>query len=430
MIRRINTSFLTLLFAALLFLPVVVAGQLPSSTPRQEKLLNGLKVQMWNSPGDPKVSVRLRIHSGAAFDPQGKEGVMQLLADSFFPTADARSFFSEELGGSLEVATNYDYIQINVEARSSELVALLETLAQAVINPTIDKETVNGLKKLLAERVDTAEKSASYVADRAVAKRLFGTFPYGRPNLGDSASIQEIDFADLVFAKGRLLTADNATLSIAGGLDTALAFRAVRRYFGTWQKSDRRIPATFRQPDPPPTETAVIDLSFANQSEFRAASRGVARNDTDFFAADMLRRILNDRIKARYGPDSFVRFEPHILPGSFVIGISGTHPAPAESAAGHSGRFGEMISGPISEAEFVRARKETLDALRANAIDLWLDLDTFRLAAAKTEYERAQGVKIADLQRLMEKLKSQPAAYVHVRKKEGGETADSEIVQE
>jgi hypothetical protein len=173
----------------------------------------------------------------------------------------------------------------------------------------------------------------------------------------------------------------------------------------------------------------VIDSPVANASEFRAASRGVARNDTDFFAADMLCRILHDRVKARYGPDSFVRFEPHILPGSFVIGTSGTHPAPAESASGHSIRFGEMISGPISEAEFVRARKETLDALGANPIDLWLDLDTFRLAAAKTEYERAEGVKLADLLRLMEKLKSQPAAYVHVRKKEIGETADSKIIK-
>jgi predicted Zn-dependent peptidase len=81
--------------------------------PRQEKLLNGLKVLMWSDPAATEVRVSIRVHSGSAFDPQGKEGVMQLLADSIFPTAASKSFFTEDLGGGIEVITNYDYIQVN-----------------------------------------------------------------------------------------------------------------------------------------------------------------------------------------------------------------------------------------------------------------------------------------------------------------------------
>ena len=81
-------------------LPVVIAQ---SGPPKQEKLLNGLKVLMWNDAKADSVSVRVRVHSGSAFDPQGKEGVMQLLADSLFPNEAAREFFEEDLGGSLEV---------------------------------------------------------------------------------------------------------------------------------------------------------------------------------------------------------------------------------------------------------------------------------------------------------------------------------------
>ena len=84
-------------------LPVVIAQ---SGPPKQEKLLNGLKVLMWNDAKADSVSVRVRVHSGSAFDPQGKEGVMQLLADSLFPNEAAREFFEEDLGGSLEVVTS------------------------------------------------------------------------------------------------------------------------------------------------------------------------------------------------------------------------------------------------------------------------------------------------------------------------------------
>jgi len=78
--------------------------------PKQEKLLNGLKVLMWSDPKADKVRVTLRIHSGSAFDPQGKEGVMKMLSDDLFPNEATREFFVEDLGGSLDVQTTYDYI--------------------------------------------------------------------------------------------------------------------------------------------------------------------------------------------------------------------------------------------------------------------------------------------------------------------------------
>src|SRR5215204_530505 len=201
---------------------------------RQEKLLNGLKVLIWSDPSATDVKVSIRVHSGAAFDPQGKEGLMTLLSENILPTPASREFFTEDLGGTLEIITNYDYIQINGTARSSEFLTLLETLAQAVTNPTIDKDNTAALKKSLTEKLAVLEKDPSYIADQAAAKRLFGTFPYGRPSMGSLESLQRIDPTDLVLAKQRFLSADNATVAILGNFNNDLAFRAVRRYFGAW----------------------------------------------------------------------------------------------------------------------------------------------------------------------------------------------------
>ncbi len=107
-----HKSFVLVLFAATMSLGAF-AQRPGSSTPRQERLLNGLKLLMWSDPAATDVKVSIRIHSGSAFDPQGKEGVMQLLADNIFPTAESRTFFVDDLGGGVEVISNYDYIQIN-----------------------------------------------------------------------------------------------------------------------------------------------------------------------------------------------------------------------------------------------------------------------------------------------------------------------------
>src|SRR5688572_24000301 len=200
----------------LAMLAIAVAAQKPgSSVPRQERLLNGLKLLMWSDPAATDVKISIRIHSGSAFDPQGKEGLMKLLAENIFPTKESRDFFAEDLGGSVEVISNYDYIQINATARSTEFLTLLEALAQAVSVPTIDKDTTAALKKSLTEKLVALEKDPVYVADQAAAKRLFGTFPYGRPQLGTVESLQRIDFADLQFVKERFLLADNATVAMS-----------------------------------------------------------------------------------------------------------------------------------------------------------------------------------------------------------------------
>jgi predicted Zn-dependent peptidase len=80
---------IAVLLAAFAIFAGVSAGQKP---PRQEKLLNGLKILMWPDPTAKNVSVKIRVHSGSAFDPQGKEGVMYLLARNFFPNKAARDF--------------------------------------------------------------------------------------------------------------------------------------------------------------------------------------------------------------------------------------------------------------------------------------------------------------------------------------------------
>lgn len=410
-IRKFSISLAALVLTAF---SVFAQAQNPPA-PRQEKLLNGLKILMRNDSQASDVSVKIRVHSGAAFDPQGKEGVMRMLAENIFPNETVREFFAEDLGGGLEIVTNYDYIQINATAKPEEFLTLLETLANAVARPTIDKETTLRLRALQIEQVREMEKNPAYVADLAVARRLFGTFPYGRPLFGTVESVQKIDFADLIVARDRFFTADNATIVITGNFKPDLAFRAARRYFGAWAKSDGRIPSTFRQPDAPASGLPVLESPVPNKSEFRIALRGFARNDADFYAAQILERILHNRVQAREGKNAFVRHEAHVLPGAVIFGVSDWN-------LGRIKKEGNVVSLPktdgyqeyflkeaVKAEEFEKAKNElAAQSKQPDAAELWLDADTFRLATLKT----APQATVADAQRVLEKLQKQPAATV------------------
>jgi predicted Zn-dependent peptidase len=376
--------------------------------PRQEKLLNGLKLLVWNDPQAPKVSVKIRIHSGSAFDPQNKEGVMALLGDILFPNAAVKEFFVEDLGGSLEVTSNFDYIQINATGDHDQILTILETLATAVTKPQIDKDTTAKVKTAKVEKVKELENNPSYIADRAVAKRLFGNFPYGRPELGTSETLAKIDFADILLAKQKFLTADNATIAISGNVKTDLMFRAARRYFGGWEKADKKFPATFTQPEIPDEKPLVIIAPSINNEEIRVAMNGFARNDKNFFASQILTKIRTIQF-----PDNPIQNKSYLLRGMLIS--VGNPIRLLGSAATDSDEDKQKYL--IKQDEFEKAKANILAEMnQKNLTDFWLDVETYKLISVKDQIQKANDVKIEDVQIVLDRLKKQPAVIVSVIK--------------
>lgn len=408
-------------FAATAFLLLSAAAfaQGPLPQPKQEKLLNGLKVLMWPNPKADSVTITVRVHSGTSFDPQGKEGVMRLLAENIFPEQAARDFFAEDLGGGLSIESNYDYIEIIASAKPDNFLTMLETLSAAIANPTIDKPTTAKLKAALIEELKKLEADPSYVADNAVAARLFGTFPYGRPKFGTAATVAKIDFADLLDAKQRFLTADNATVAVTGNFDRVLGFRAMRRYFGAWLKSDKRVPSTFRQPDPPPVAVLAIPSPKSDVHAVRFAIRGAARGDRSYAASRIYSLILDARMKARvpseHSGDVFARSESHILPGIIILGFDGKrNESPNSNGKVEANELvAKILAEPVTEAEFQSARSLFRDAwMKRSVTELFLDNDTFKTASPDADAAAADTVTFDDVRNFAVAAAKQPAAAI------------------
>lgn len=392
----------------------------PAANPRQEKLLNNLKILMWQDTSTNKATVKLRIHSGAAFDTLGKEGTMAMLADALFPTQAIREFFVEDLEGNLSIESNYDYIQINADGNADRVLTILETLANAVTKPTLDKDVTAQVKTIRLAQVKQLESEPPYVADLAVAKRLFGDYPYGKSQQGTSESLAKIDFADLLLAKQRFLTADNATIAVSGNIKYDYVLKVIRQLYGGWEKADKKVPSTFAQPFAPKAEMNVLDFPAEKTSEFRFALRGFARSDKDFYASQILRMILQDRFQSREGNTAFVRQDVRAMPGYYIFGVSQWNLEQIK-------RDGETIALPaikdyqnnflkdaVKQAEFDKAKAAVAKSNQTDLINSWLDAETYKLTSVKDDLQNAQNVTLADVQRVLEKLQKEPAAYVLV----------------
>ncbi|HKP36174.1 MAG TPA: insulinase family protein [Pyrinomonadaceae bacterium] len=384
--------------------------------PERETLLNGLKILYWPQPGNSNVLLRLRIHSGAAFDLADKGGMMALLGDALFPDAATREYVTDELGGRLEVTTSHDAIDVTISGKASELERMIDLLRGAVLTTQLGAENVATLRNARIKLLSDKPATSAEMADAAIAARLFGTFPYGHLAGGTPASVAKLERADLMLGRERFLNADNATLAVAGGVEKPRVMRALRQLLGPWAKSERSIPATFRQPAAPDARVLVLNNPTDSDAEVRLAVRGLTRADNDTVAATLLARIVRDRwLKALPQLSSVnIRHETHVLPGMFVLSAS----TPTELASKAVSIAQEIVrsialTGP-SATELESARYWTQSTI-TDPIEAWLDVDTFKSPRPDTIPTLSRSVTPGDIQRVAARLfKDAPVATVVV----------------
>lgn len=415
-----KVAFVVLVACLLTFRPAY--AQTPPE-PEREQLLNGLRIVLWPQPGNRDVFMSLRIHSGAAFDVAGKAGEMAILGDILFPDPSIREYFTDEMAGRLDVDTDHDAITVTMQGRADQFERIVEILRTAVVTTQLTPENVARIREA---RIKIAKETAiapDVLADRAIAARLFGEFPYGRPPSGSAESLARVDRADLLLARERFLNSNNATLTVIGGVTRNRAIRALRQLLGPWRKSEQIVPTTFRQPLAPDQRTLIINSPTDQSAQIRLATRGLARSDRDSSLAAILGIVARQRWE-KLSPENtrrpiFVRHEAHVLPGMFVMGAGVDTLLVATSLKQAREVMQSLMSVPVTDAELTQARNE-ISAQRAKELArpegitrVWLDTDTFGLQSNTLETSALDAVSPGELQRVATRLfKDAPVASI------------------
>jgi zinc protease len=368
---------------------------------------------MWQKPGSSEVLLKLRINSGAAFDLAGKSGQMALLGDLLFPDPDTVEFFTEEMGGKLEVAVNYDSITITMAGKVAEFEPMVEVLRNALLATQLTPEVVARIRDKRIKTLRDTSIAPALIADRAIVARLFGEFPYGRLVNGTPEDLARVDHADLMLARERFLNSNNATLAIVGGVTRARALRTLRQLLGPWRKSESIVPTTFRQTKPPDARTLIVNVP-GPAAEVRLAVRGVSRTDPDYFPAKVLAKLAEQRWQGLMPELAkqpvFARSESYALPGSFVMGAAVNTQAAADSLANARKVMDSLVTTAATAAELERAKTDAIAEISGPlskpeaAPDPWLDLDTYHLSTTQDQIALLRSVTVQDIQRVATRI--------------------------
>ena len=296
----------------------------------------GTKVIFIQSTSLPMVDVAVDFVAGAAFDPDGKEGLSRLtmrLLDTGTRQYDEHAIAERLATTGSQMGGRFDLDRAGITLRSlsydEPLGQSVDLLADILSNPIFPQEVL--VREINASLVSLRESNTrpASIASRALHQTLFGEHPYRSTGEGSELTLQLLTRDDLVGFHSRFYRASNAVITIVGDLNEVQAREIAQQVSGNLPQGslDRERLAA----NAPSAEAKELIIPHeATQAHIRIGMVGIRRGDPDHLPLALANQILGgggmtsilyDELREKrgmtYGVGSY--FSPLKDPGPFVI---------------------------------------------------------------------------------------------------------------
>jgi len=254
----------------------------------------GIKAWLVEDYSVPIVTIRFAFDGGAAQDPEGKEGLADLMTTLFDEgagTLESEPFqiALDEAGAEMRFGSDNDAIFGTMRLLADERDAALDLLKLAVQEPRFDQDPIDRMRAQLLAGLAADAQNPATAAQKLWNEALFGTHPYARPSEGTPETLKAITAEDLRAGYDAMFARNNLHVAIVGAITAEDAAKVLDDVFGSLPAEADLKPV----PDIIPAigQDLAVDYPLPQTSIFMAYP-GVGLDDPDFFAARVMNEIL------------------------------------------------------------------------------------------------------------------------------------------
>lgn len=340
--------------------------QFPAFT--RTSLPNGMRLVVAPMHRLPVVTAILVIRGGASTEPEGMEGVSDIVARALSEgteekTADQLVMALERLGTSVSASSDWESTILKMTVMSPRVQAALSLMSEMVTSPRFETAAMDRLR---AERLSEIVQSRSeprVLADETFSATLYGsTSRYSIPLAGSEASVAAIHTANAKDYHAANYRPEEATLILAGDIEPVYAQEMARAAFGSWSGGGAVAGERILSKSISGRRVQIVNRAGAQQSELRMGHVGPPRSVPDYFPIVVMNAVLGGLFSSRinlnlrevhgytYGASSY--FDWRKQEGPFVV-----------SSAVQSDVTGAAITEILGEIERIRGAEIAADEL-------------------------------------------------------------------
>lgn len=268
-------------------------------------LSNGARLVVATKRDLPLVQVTVTFDGGASqFEPAGKAGLASLTAallaeGTTTKSGEQLSEAQQLLGTSIGASVGGERGSIGFNALADRMAPALALLADMMLNPTFPADALERARARTIVSLTQARDQGPVIAGNVFARTLYGAeHPYGR--VVTPETVRGITRDDVVAFHRAYFQPARATITVTGAVDPAQVRAQVEQALAAWPRGGE--PASFAYPTaaPPAARTIfLVDKPGAAQTSFAIGMPGPARDTPDYFALQVMNRILGGHFQSR-----------------------------------------------------------------------------------------------------------------------------------
>lgn len=280
--------------------------------PSKEKTLSsGLYIQFFENHSLPKITIQFVFNGGAYYEPDGKEGISQLLASVMrtgsknYPAKTLQEKL-ELLGASLDISSGPDRITVTTTTLSENFKEVLSIVADVIMNPSFEENEINRQVRNFKARLLQQRSSPLYLASEMLYKQVFREHPYskittpaGAPYLNifqilpSERLLNEVKRNDLVEYHKKFFIPNDALLFAFGDYKSEDFFKELERVFSGWKKGSPIKEPQFPVPKVPSKRVVyLVDRPGSVQSYILIGNLLFPRSSKDYIPFIVGNKIL------------------------------------------------------------------------------------------------------------------------------------------
>ena len=291
-------------------LPIPGADR-PFRFPRIAKrmLPNGLELRAVTHGAVPVAAVVLLVPGGSSADPAASFGLVSITAGLLDEGSRGQSALDvadrvARIGGDLDLDVGADAVVIGMTTLDRFLDTGLSLVHEVVTEPNLANDDFNRIRNLRLERLRQLKDHAGAMADRAMARVLYGAHPYGHLSLGSEPSLNAITIDDARALHAAMFTPSGATLVVVGDRPEEALLDSAAAVFESWRATSSPMAIDFAgalapPPAAPEVKLGVVSRPGAAQSELRIGHACAPRSTPDYHVLLILNTILGGDFVSR-----------------------------------------------------------------------------------------------------------------------------------
>ncbi len=337
---------------------------------RRRQLSSGLQIIIIEHHKLPKVYLRLGMDFGIKNDPDGQEGLSQLMEMVLKKGTAEKSYRQiidsiDQVGGELDAAVNQDFFVVYGEFLSEHLEYGLQLLSEVALNPAFPEAELEKERQKLIADLENEKSSPAFLAQRRMDKILFNRHPYSKHKTLET--IRNIQRQHLLEFHRTRVSPENSYLVMAGDITEDRAVRLAEKYFSGWKTrpaAEDSVPAPREQNN---RQIHLVNRPGSEQCNLLLGNLLFSRNHRDYEKMLVMNKILggggNGRLflylreEKGYTYGAYSTLQNYKSQGAWLANAEVRPEVTGQSLEAFLEQFEKIKSEPVSGEDLKNARR-------------------------------------------------------------------------